>query len=546
MPIHKKNIQGWPFLRPFGSANDRLVLGTIASCLIFFLLGCQDSLKNKGKIRIGVASFSHETCTFAPELTTAEDFEKGGVFHGNDVLAKNRGKQTYINGFIKEVQSEKEVELVGILDASRAWGGSSKGWLTGECFDKYTGLIVEGIKKAGRLDGVLLALHGGMATEGVLKPEAEIVRRVRRGVGPIPIMVTLDLHANEDHELTDAADGVFIQKTYPHIDYEEVGSTAARCLVETIRGNFKPTVAIRKPGVITPSVFQGTGFSPAKDIMERAKEWGKKEKDGYCVSVAFGYAYADVPDGGATVIAVTNNNKELAERIAEDVSNFIWDNKEIFAGKRLPKTQEGVAQALSEAKAGKTPVIVADHSDRSGDSTHILTELIKQGAKNIAIATIADEGAINEIRSQAGIGEAVNVEVGGHATALSGLPVRVSGKVEFFGPCEFQYRGPMRRGITAKLGEVAVVGFGENNHIIITPTLYQVLDDAIFPAVGLDLSTLDLVVLKSRVHFRAFFDGVAGSIVVIDSPGLGPADLTQLDYRNLPEDIYPVGQKWQK
>jgi microcystin degradation protein MlrC len=104
----------------------------------------------------------------------------------------------------------------------------------------------------------------------------------------------------------------------------------------------------------------------------------------------------------------------------------------------------------------------------------------------------------------------------------------------------------MSRGDTRRLGVSATLGFGENNHVILTPTLHQVLDDAIFPAAGLSLDDLDIVAIKSRVHFRAFYNDAAGSIVVVDAPGLGPADLSQHTYENIPEDIYPVGEKWKK
>jgi microcystin degradation protein MlrC len=60
----------------------------------------------------------------------------------------------------------------------------------------------------------------------------------------------------------------------------------------------------------------------------------------------------------------------------------------------------------------------------------------------------------------------------------------------------------------------------------------------------LDLESLEIVVLKSRIHFRAFYDDVAGSVVVIDAPGLGPADLTQHNYENIPEGLYPIDEKY--
>jgi len=494
-------------------------------------------------MRIAVASFSHETCTFCPKLTTVEDFEYSGVPKGEDLLEAARGIPNYINGYIKVAEAEPDVELVGILAASRSRGGSSGSWLTTECFDKYSYGIAEGIKEAGEIDGVLLALHGAMAATGVPKPEAEVVRRVRAVVGPgVPIMVTLDLHANEDHELTDAADGVFILKTYPHVDSEEIGMMAARCIVDTVRGDFKPAMAVRKPGIMTPSVYQGTGFYPAKDIMDRGREWEAKEKV-YGVSVAFGFAYADVPDVGATVVVVTDDDQELAEKVAQDMSDYIWSLREPFAGKILPKTREGVRNAIEAAKAGKTPVVIADHSDRTGDSTHILNELVAQGAENFCVITITDENAIEELSKKAKVGDTVTQKVGGYATEWSGKPAEITGTVEFLDECIFTMTGPMGRGSTRSMGKTAVLGFGENNHLVISPHLHQVLDDAPFPALGLDLNEFDIISIKSRVHFRAFYNDVAGEIIEIDAPGLGPADVTQHTFENAPEDLYPFVKK---
>jgi microcystin degradation protein MlrC len=495
-------------------------------------------------IRIAVASFSHETCTFCPKPTTVEDFEAGGVLYGKEILKSARGIPNYINGYMLAALEHDDVELVGILSAARSRGGSSGSWLTEECFDRYSYGIADGLREGLPFDGVLLALHGAMAVDGHLKPEAEIVRRCREVVGPdVPVMVTLDLHANEDHELSDEADGVFILKTYPHVDSEEIGYKAGICLIETIRGEFNPTMSIRKPGVITPSVFQGTGEFPAKEIMNRARMWEAREEDCYSVGVAFGFAYADVPDVGATVITVTNDNQKLADEITEDLSDYIWELREPFAGKKLFKTEKGVKEAIKLAIEGKTPVIIADHSDRVGDSTWVLRELIGQGARNFCIATIADDKTIQEIKSKAMKGEKVTVKVGGHSGCYAGEPVMIEGELTYLDKCQYILKGPMSKGDTRNLGLTAVLSFGNNNHVILTPTLHQVLDDAILPAVGLSLNNLEIVSIKSRVHFRAYFNEKAGSIVVVDALGLGPADLSQLDYHNIPENIYPVGKK---
>lgn len=492
--------------------------------LLLTLFLCSTSSAQPPKtIRIAVARYSHETCTFCPRPTTIEDWEYYGP-PNRDFLESERG---YIGGFKVMCQELGGVELIPIISPRGARGGSSGSWNTLAAFDKYTGLMIEDLKKAGQLDGLFLSLHGAMAVTGIEKPEAEIVRRLRKVVGEIPIYVTLDLHANVDHDLSDAADAVFIIKRYPHYDTTLQGERAARVMIKEIRGHYKPTMATRKPNVITPSVYQGTGVSPAMDIMERARRWENQVRDAY-VSVAFGFAYADVPDVGATVMVVTNNDQALADRIADDMQDYIWRNRLAFAGKRLPKTEAGVQKAIQAAKDGNTPVIIADHSDRTGGSSHILGALLKQKAKNFCIATLRDEKTIEKITENHQAGDKVDLVLGGYSDKYAGSPVPVKGVIERI---EQYRRDP-----------IVVLKMDGNNRVILTKHLMQITDTRIFEALSIPMDEMDIIVLKSRVHFRRGFHetGIAGAIIEVDAPGWGPADLTQLPYKNIPKDIYPV------
>jgi microcystin degradation protein MlrC len=476
-----------------------------------------------------VANFSHETCTFCPRPTGIEEWEFYGPPERGEAVLTRGG---YIQGFVKVATEFGNVELVGILSPRGAVGGSFGSWITKEAFDKYTNGIVDDIKQNGPFDGIYLSLHGAMAVTDVPKPEAEIARRVRAEVGPdVPIVATFDPHGNEDEEFLEAADGAFCVKRYPHYDSRLQGERAARYMIRVIKGDYEPTTATRKPGVITPSVFQGTGVSPTKDIMERARRWECRVPDAY-VSVFFGFAYADVPDAGATVEVMTNNDQSMADQIADDMAEYIWRVRKEFAGRILPKTEEGVRLAIQAAKAGKTPVVIADHADRSGNSSYILEELIKQGAGNFCITTISDEKAIKEIESKAKVGDTVKVDVGGHMDKYAGNPVTIEGKVEYLDAY-------------GRFEKVAVLHFGDNNRVIITPTLHQVTTPDIFEALGIDIEELDIISLKSRVHFRRGFheNGLAGAIFEVDAPGWGPADLTSLPYENIPKDMYPVYTK---
>lgn len=188
--------------------------------------------------------------------------------------------------------------------------------------------------------------------------------------------------------------------------------------------------------------------------------------------------------------------------------------------------------AIAAAKAGKMPVVIADHSDRTGSSTHILEELIKQGAQNFCIATLRDEKAIEEIKINKKVGDPVSIDVAGYADKFAGNPVRIEGKVEFLGDY-------------GRRGTIVVLLFGENNRIILTPVLTQVTTPDFLIPLNIKMENIDIIVLKSRVHFRRGFheSGLAGAIFEVDAPGWGPSDLTTLPYKNIPKDIYPVYRK---
>ena len=176
---------------------------------------------------------------------------------------------------------------------------------------------------------------------------------------------------------------------------------------------------------------------------------------------------------------------------------------------------------------------MADHSDRTGNSTWILEELIRQGGKNFVVATISDAKAIDTLKAGAKVGDEVSLEVGGYADEFANKPVKIGGTLEYLD--RYQQHET-----------VAVIRFGDNNRVILTPVLDQVTDAGIVDDLKIGLQNADLIVIKSRVHFwRGFVEnGLAKAVVVIDAPGLGPADLSTIPYQNAPvADLYPLGKK---
>ena len=92
-----------------------------------------------------------------------------------------------------------------------------------------------------------------------------------------------------------------------------------------------------------------------------------------------------------TVQVLTNGNPKLAEQVGRDLAAAIWRRREaLLKSTRIRSIAEGVALAKQAVAEGATPVVLADHSDRSGYATWLLREIIAQDLSNTLIATIAD------------------------------------------------------------------------------------------------------------------------------------------------------------
>ena len=486
--------------------------------------------ESQSDIVIAYAMFQHETCTFCPSPPTGiEAFEHD--FKPMSGLAAEATKVVpipYIKGFLHGVSMQAGVLAKPAYLVGWPFGGSSASTITRAAFDKYTGGIVENIAAMERVDGVHLFLHGGMAVDGIPRPEAEIVRRVREQVGSdVPISATFDHHGNEDQELLKYLDIGLAVKRFPHYDADLQGERAARLLIRTIRGDYTPTSAMRKPGVMFATVYGGTHTGAPQDIMERARRWENREQDAF-VSVFNGWTFADVPDIGMAVLVLTNDDQELAETIADDMNAYIRSRREDFEYP-IPGVEDGVAQGLSAQAAEPGKLVLANMSDRMGDSTEVARELRRLGRTDFVIAAIADQEVLDNLQENYGEGDAVSLRIGGKSSELAGEPLPVEGTLRFLGK---------PGGLIGK--RYATIEAADNTWYILSDYYEQVTTPTLLEDLAVPVDTLDIFVVKSRNHFRRGFmeTGFAKHSVIIDAPGHGPANISLLDYRNLPDGIY--------
>jgi microcystin degradation protein MlrC len=393
-------------------------------------------------------------------------------------------------------------------------------------------IILDDLKAKMPVNGVFLALHGALAVRDVPKPEADIARRVREVVGKeVPVVATFDLHGNEDEEFLEWADAAFVTKRYPHWDGFLQGSRSAIFLYQAMKGDYIATTATRKPPVVTATVLQWTGQSPSMDIMERARRWEARHKDTY-VSVFYGFPWADGPDIGACVHVITNNDQHLADRIADDMAEYIWRVREDFAYGSFPLPEEAVQLTRKAIEKNQIPVVLADHSDRMGDATWILEQLVKEDIEGVLYAGLRDEHVLDKLKHQnAKPEDPFDMEVGGFTGPQAGKPVHITGKVVCFEP-RWSYEN------------IAAIEFGKNNILILAPTYTQITSPTTLRFGPIDPDNYDVFVVKSRVHFRSGFHetNYARTILVVDAPGpwFGTTHLDSLNYEFGPiSKLYP-------
>ena len=489
-------------------------------------------------MRIAVLQFTHETVTFLPFDTTEEDFRYPGSPAAGEALLATDPKG-YMGGFVQVAREFDGVALVGIESPLWPKTGTGSGWITNEAFETFVGRQIEQLRALGPFDGAYLALHGAMGVRGVPRPEAEIARRVRAVLGPqARIAATFDPHGNEDEEFLRHADFAFAVKFFPHYDMHLQGQRAARMLVRAIRGDYAPASVTRRLPILTPTVLQWTGAAPWSELIQRAMVWEAREPDLF-VNVYFGFPWSDVPDAGMTFQVTSNGNPALSARVAEDMARWAWRRREALVGST---TVHGIGMGVTLAKqavaAGRVPVVLADHSDRSGHATWLLREIIAQGLSRTLVATIAAPEAVAALAG-AKPGDAVDVEVGGRVDPSAGKPVRITGEV-------LLVAGATSARASGKDQSWIAVRFGAGNVVVLSPYLVQIMLPEELWRLGLSAADYDVIAIKSRVHFRRGFDdsGFAPTILLVepDEAFLGTVRLEALPYQHLRiADYYPFG-----
>ncbi|HYI14503.1 MAG TPA: M81 family metallopeptidase [Thermomicrobiales bacterium] len=491
-------------------------------------------------MRIVTGGIAQETNTFQWEPTTLDDFQKGSsrIERGQQILDLAHTNLIY-GGIVSEAQAQG-VELIATTYGHAVPGGR----VSREAFETMRDEILEGIRSALPVDGVILGIHGAMALEHNDDGEGPLITAVRELVGPdVPIVAPLDLHTNLSDEMMAEANAFIGYKEYPHIDMRETGQAAMQLLIRTINGDVKPVMAHVRVPLIAPNQSMVTTWQSAlKKVIDRAVEI-ESEPGVLSATVLGGFPFSDIPFAGVATIVVADGDKALAQRYANELAQLCWDLREEFTIHPTP-----VAGAIAEALAGEpgSVYVLADISDSgasgtAGDGTAILKGLLEANARSAAVAQIMDREAVAAC-IEAGVGATVTLTVGGKHDGLHGDPVEVTGTVRLIHEGRFPLGGVMGSGTSASRGKTVVLEINGPGGIELQLTELRghPNDLNFFRAFGIEPTERRILVLKSAAHFRAAFEPIATKVIEVDAPGISSPKLDTFNHKALRRPIYPL------
>ena len=487
------------------------------------------------------AAIGHETNTFAVTPTRLADFDFAGAPAADaspeQIRSRFRGTRTVHGGYLAAA------EELGFALEPLLWAfATPSGVVEPAAYEELAGVLLERLSRRRRqagCRGVLLDLHGAMVSEHLEDVEGDLIERTRAVLGAgVPLVVTIDLHANVSGRMATHADAIIGFEEYPHVDAFERGMQAGRLIHAAAAGTVRPRLAYVQLPLVTMPPKQCTLIPPAGDLLRRAQDTAR-QPGVLDASIAYGFPFADIRDAGTSVLVTADGSAALAAEHAARLARAVWQRRQEFDADLTP-----VAEAIRFAREQATGLVVlADGSDNPGgggpcDGTVVLRELLAAGVEDAVVAVIADPEAV-AAAVEAGVGETIEVRLGGKTDRRHGDPVALRAVVRLLSDGRFVTRSRMGAGGVTEMGRTAVLQC-RGVRVVVTERRVQPLDAELLRSVGIEPRAQRLVALKSAVHFRSTYQQIAERIFDLDTPGVHRPDFAAYRYRRLRPGVYPL------
>lgn len=483
--------------------------------------------------RILFGGLIQETNTFNPQPSTLELFAPQQL--EREALLTFEGQGNELAGFLK-VGREAKAEMIPLSFASAVSGGM----LDRETHFALTHALEQSLSMSLPCDGVLLALHGATVAQDADDVCGNLLERLRTLLGPaIPLVVTLDLHANVTEKMVRFATALVGYRTFPHVDFFETGARAAQLLFDLLKTGVRPHTAWVKLPMITPAENGQTTHGPMYELFLAALE-GESAGRSRCSSLFPVQPWLDLPDLGWSVVVV-GDDPLAAQLEANRLSQLAWASRHAFEPDLTPLEQ---AARMALDAATPRPLVLSESADSPGagasaDGVVGLRGLLEAGVhrQRTILYPVVDPSAVARCL-EVGVGERVTLEVGHASDTRYGLPLTLTGRVIRLSSGEFTFGPGYAPGTVGQMGRCAVLEV-EGLSLLICERAAFTGDPALYRSVGLEPARAEVVVVRSASQFRAGYEPIAGRILVLDTPGDSTPHLERLPFVRRPVPLFP-------
>ncbi len=487
-------------------------------------------------MRIGIIAFLHESNTFSRQPTTVDSFRQNLLLTGESIREALSEAHHEVGGFFGGLAAA-DVEAVPLF-AARAL---PSGTIPARDFEVLVAQLLETVHNSGPLDGILVAPHGATVSEQHPDADGYWLSELRTAVGPeLPIIGTLDAHANLSSLMVESCDALISYRTNPHLDQRERGIEAANLMVRTVRHEITPTMSAVFPPMAISIERQCTEEPHLQPLYKTAD--AQLQIDGVLSnSILLGFPYADVAEMGSAVIVVTNKNKQLADQLSQDLAEKMWDMRHNFSSEFT-----SVSEALKQCEGSAERICLLDMGDNVGggssaDGTELLSA-IHSKCIGPAFGCLYDPEAV-AICEQADVGSRLKISIGGKTDELHGSPMEIEVTIRSLHDGKFREPLPRHGGITEfDQGRTAICETGSGLTLMLTSLRMVPFSLQQLISCGLDPEGFRILVAKGVNAPIAAYRDVCETFIRVNTKGSTCADMTRLSYQHRRRPMFPFEQ----
>jgi len=482
--------------------------------------------------RVALLGIYHESNTFVEQPTTLANFQKGHYLRGEDIRKEYQDAHHEIGGML-EVLDQHHIEVLPLMYAEATPGGT----ITAETYQALLSDLMEAVDAVGHVDAFLVVPHGAGVSEAHRDMDGHWLAQLREKVGAnVPIVGTLDLHANVSPLMVSSTNALVSYRQNPHVDQRQRGKEAAELLVKSLKKEIKLAQVLVQVPLAISIEQQFTAHEPCKSLYAYAQELSA-QKGILSISIQHGFPYADVEEMGTSFIVVADGDTRLAQATGNKLAAYIVEHKERFIGKK-----NSVSESVALIEARDKPVLLLDMGDNigggsPGNNCCLLEEFEAQKKYKYFVCIYDPDAVIQASKYQEG--EAFQVSING--IGKDGRKTyKLDVNLQQINDGNFKEDRPRHGGqVNYKMGKTAIVTTANGSVLMLTSLRVPPFSLQQLTAFGIVPQAFDAIVAKGVNAPIAAYSPVCPSIIQVNTPGVTQADMTMFTFQNRRKPLFP-------